>query len=262
MSYVVGNVVVQQWTILKATTSLPLTGMTSPADIEFYLHRQSGSAMVAASESITFGEEGSTGHYYTAYSPEEPGLYIEQLREKNVQTFKRWYRFSDVTVVAAGSTFMPAYANAYCAESDIERWCGLEFSGTSVPTSDQVVAFAEERASEMTAILAGAGYAITPVTVVSDSPEEDMLRAANAIAAASDALIVKFMNESPNRTEKAAQLIEEYEKRMTRLVAYAQRFIVASSIRTPMTAGELTLPTEDAEEDRSTKDGFKVGQEW
>jgi hypothetical protein len=201
---VANNLILEEWTILSLL-STPLTGMTTPADIAFTLHRQSGSTFIAAAEVITFAEIGATGHYYMAFTPASTGLYVLQLTESNVLTLQRTARFS-YEVLSAGAVFTPTFSNAYCAETDVERYAGLAFTASSTVTSTQAAAFAEERATILTSLLAGWGVTISPSSVVAGSRLEDMLRAANAIGAAVDALIAWFGMTEPGKLEKAATL--------------------------------------------------------
>ena len=201
MHYVVGDTVVQLWTILDIDSD-PLTGMTSPADITFTLHRDSSGVMVAASETITFAEVGVTGHYTVSYPPANEGIYILELKELNASTFQRTYRFEDVHVLGAGAAFTPAYTNAFCAETDIERWVQTAIDANSEPTATEATGFAETRAAELMSLMAKLGHTITPATVAVGSRLEDLLRRANAIGAALDYSIAQQFAVRPSKSDR------------------------------------------------------------
>ena len=255
-SFVVGETIVQEWTVLDGSQN-PLTGIVRPpgagdgtgTQIALYLHRQSGSTMVAATEVITWLEIGTTGHYYLSFAPQNLGLYVLQLKEIDAASLQRTYRFPDMGVMAAGSVFAPTFANSFCAQSDVERWSQLTFSSVSKPTSVQLAGFAETRASEMISVLAGAGFPVLPTTVEPNSVEEDLLREANAVSTAADAIVVRFMQESPSRTEKAVGLLEEYDRRMERIEAYVRRKLADTAMRTHVSSGALTLKDEGSTDD-------------
>lgn len=223
-SRVANNVIVELWTILDFNSD-PLTGMTTPADITFTLHRESGGTMIAAGESITFAEVGSTGHYYIAFTPLNTGVYVLQLKELNASSLQRTWRFDDYLVVAAGASFSASYANAYCAETDIERWLQQAISGTTNPSDTEAAGFAESRASILTSLVNGWGYAVTPSTVTAGSVLEDLLREANAIGAALDYTIAQVFGRSPSRTDRveALQALWEQYVGTEKTVGYLQQ---------------------------------------
>ena len=257
---VAGNQVREQWTIYDFSKN-PLTGMVSPADITFTLLRDVGAGFQAAPETVVMTEIGATGHYQIAYTPEaQGGLYVLQLKELNVNTFGQTWRFVH-EVVASGSQFVPTFANAFCAETDVERWAQLAIDTLSKPSSDEVAGFAEARASEMRSILAAAGYTV-PATVAPGSLEEDMLREANAIGAAADTVIAKYQDTEPARTDKGRALLEEYDTRMKRMVVYAARVLGSVQIRSPFTSGELTHRDEGSQEDIGLRDAIRMDMEF
>jgi hypothetical protein len=248
----VNTIVIQPWTILNtALPSAPLTGMTAPADVTFYLHREvpGTGTLVAAIETVTLTEIGNTGHYYITWTPENTGIYSLQLQETNAGSLQRWMDFPEFTILPAGAVFTPVFTNAFCSEADVERWSQLDFTATSKPTTNEVAAFAEARASEIMSILIPHGYTGTPTTIVAGSIEEDLLREANAIGAAADSVIAKFMNEAPNKSEMGEALLTEYNTRMERVVEYVKRSLGAHSVRTHISAGEVTLPSPTVIED-------------
>ena len=202
----VGNIIVEGWTVLDLT-STPLTGMTSPADVTFTLYRQSGSTMVAAAEAVSFTEVGVTGRYYFSFTPLYSGLYIVYGQEIDALTLQRTFEFR-YDVRAAGATCAATYANAYCAETDIERWLQTLIDATTSPDDTEAAAFAEARASVLSSLCAGWGYGITPATIVANTRLEDMLREANAIGAALDYTVAQQFAQRPSKSDRALHLQE------------------------------------------------------
>lgn len=205
MSFILGEAVVQEWTVLDGNTD-PLTGITTPAGIVFHLHRQVGSTMIAASETITWTEIGVTGHYYIVFTPLNTGLYVLQLEELDASSMMRWFRFPDIVVQTAGAVFLPSYANAFCAESDIERWIQHDINSTSVPSATQAAAFAESIAAILMSLCARWGFAVTPASVIAGSRIEDLLREANAIGAARFYIIAQERGQRPADSAKLERL--------------------------------------------------------
>lgn len=211
--FILGDTVLLAWTVLD-TSDAPLTGMTSPTDVVFVMHRQSGTSLIAASETVTFTEIGSTGHYEITFEPENVGVYVLQLHELNANTYGRWFTFPQLEILTAGSIFTPSYSNAFCAESDIERRAGQTISSTSTPDDDAAAAFAETRAAILMSICAKWGFAVTPTTVTAGSRLEDVLRDANAVGAALDWFLSQQgklrSDEFPPLVLALSQLWEQY----------------------------------------------------
>lgn len=203
-SYVSGNQIRTLWTVLDQNSS-PLTGVTTPAGITFTLHRDSGSAYVAASETVSWAEIGVTGHYYISFTPANTGRYTLQLKELHVSSLGRTWVFH-YDVLAAGAVFVPAYSNAFCSESDVERWLQQDITSSTKPSDTQVAGFAETRASILMSLCARLGYSVTPSTVTSGSRIEDLLRDANAIGAGWDATVSQTFGTAPSKTERAGWL--------------------------------------------------------
>jgi len=198
---VAGDTVVQEWTVLDGA-SAPLTGITTPAGITFTLHRQSGSTMVAASETVNWTEIGVTGHYFITFTPVNTGLYVLQLLEIDPNSLQRAYRFPNFLVYTAGSAFVPSYTEAFCSESDIERWLQQGIDSSTSPSSTEAAAFAESRAAVLMSLCAGLGYSVTPSMVTSGSRLQDMLRDANAIGAALDYTAAQILSVQPSKSDR------------------------------------------------------------
>ena len=208
MPYVAQNLIIEPWTILDVNSD-PLTGMTSPADITFSMKRQSGSTFVAASEVVGFAETAVAGTYAITLTPQNTGTYINELHELNANTLLRTWRFV-YEVLPAGAVFTPSYANAFCSETDIERYFGFAFTVSSPVTSSMVAGFAEERAAMLMALCSSWGLEVTPTSVTIGSRLEDMLRAANAIGAAFDACVSWYTQVEPAENEKARLLLARW----------------------------------------------------
>jgi len=179
-----GTTVRIEWTIFDQN-SVPLTGMTSPADVIFYLHRTTTTGIVAATETVTLSEIGTTGHYTISFTPENTGTYYLQLKEIDPLTNGTAYRFP-IDVYSAGAVFVPSLANAFCSESDIERILQQPITASTKPSSTEAAAYAESRSSVLQSLCAGWGFQVTPTTVENGSRLQDLLREANAIGAALD----------------------------------------------------------------------------
>lgn len=179
-----GNLIRTAYLYLDASDN-PLTGQTSPANITFQLMRDPGTGMVAASETITFAETATAGYYNVSFTPQNSGLYV--LFAKELAGGQRQQRF-DFQINAAGAVFAPSYQNAFCSESDVERWIQASITASTNPSSDQTAAFAESRAAQLQALCSTLNFPVTPSTVTSGSRLEDLLRDANAIGAAQDFL--------------------------------------------------------------------------
>jgi hypothetical protein len=205
MSYrLTNNIIVDSWTVLDAN-DVPLTGMLSPADVTLTLQRQSGSTMVAASESVAWTEVGVTGRYYFSFTPTNSGLYVLYLTEIDALSAGRQTSFR-YDVVAAGAVFSPTYSNAFCAESDIERWIQTSIDATSRPNDTEAAAFAEERAAILMSLCYKQGLVITPSTVTAGSRLEDLLRRANSIGAALDYTVAQQFSYQPSKSDRAVEL--------------------------------------------------------
>src|SRR3990172_6330054 len=206
MPFPVSSPVVTIWTVLDLSSN-PLTGVTTPAGITFALHRQSGSVAVAATEPITWTEIGVTGTYSIVFTPVNAGQYKMELKELHVSSQQRVYPFF-YEVVTAGSAFSPTFANAFCAETDIERWIQQPITASTQPSSNEAAGFAETRAAAHMSLCHRLGFTVTPSTVVAGSRIEDLLREANAVGAALDYTIAQCFRAGASKTERIESLME------------------------------------------------------
>ena len=207
---VAGNIIKQPWLFLDTDMSTPLTGATTPADITFALKRYTAAGTVSATETVTFPELG-LGFYDITFTPENSGLYSVFLQE--ISGAARGWLFT-WEVVASGAVYSPSFANAFCAETDVERWLQYSIDSTTAPTDTETAGFAQTRAAVLMSLCARLGYTVTPSTVTAGSRIETLLRDANAIGAAMDYTIAQQMRITPNKTDRIELL-------MARWVEYA-----------------------------------------
>lgn len=205
MAWVLGNLLHTTHQYLDAAGA-PKTGMAKDVDIGFTMYRDPGTGAVAATETITYTETGASGYYTISFTPDNTGLYTLWAKETNADSGLRNQRF-DWAVLSAGSIFLPAFSNAFCSESDIERWLQQPITASTGPTSTQAAAFAETRAAVLASLCAGLGSSVTPSTVVAGSRLEDLLREANAIGAALDYTVAASFKEGTRRTERIPELL-------------------------------------------------------
>jgi hypothetical protein len=238
-SAVAGNLVLDSWTV-RDPVAAPLTGMAVPTHVTLALKRQSGSAMVAATESIAWTEIGSSGTYYFSFTPENTGLYLLILDEVGAATMQRKGVEFRWEVAAAGAVFAPSYANAFCSESDLERWLQQAISATSQPSDVQAGGFAESRAAVLMSLCAGLGYAVTPATVAAGSRLENLLREANAVGAAMDFTMAQSFMRAASKTERATILLDVWESYVGRWVAGK---LLPGIIGMEITANAVSLAT-------------------
>jgi len=198
---VAGNAIHQQWVILDILGA-PLGGMTMPADIVAKLNRSTSTAIVAASETVSMSPiAGQTGYYNITFTPESSGIYFLELNEINANTLKRRWPFT-YEIVSAGAVYLPSFANAFCAETDVERYLQKAIDANTSPSDSETAGFAQSRAVVLMSLCAGFGLTVTPATVTPASRLEGLLREANAIGAALDYELAQQLRVSPNRTER------------------------------------------------------------
>lgn len=205
---VAGNVVKQPYLFLDADGVTPLVGATTPADITFALKRYTSSGTVAASETVTFVALGS-GYYDITFTPENSGLYsLFSVEVTGAQRPREFY----FDILSAGATYLPSYANAFCSESDIERWLQFSIDASTNPNDTETAGFAQTRANVLMSLCASLGYTVTPSTVTAGSRLESLLRDANAIGAALDYSIAQQFRQSPSRSERIDYLLGQWQQ--------------------------------------------------
>ncbi len=205
MAWVSGNLVHTTHQYLDAA-GVPKTGMVIVTDIAFTMMRDPGTGAVAATETITYTESATAGYYTISFTPDNAGLYTLWGLESNADSFLRNMRF-DWSVVSAGSVFAPAFTNAFCGETDIERWLQQSITSTSAPSSTEAAGFAETRAAVLMGMTARLGFTVNPTTVSTGSRLEDLLREANAIGAGMDYTVAQSFKEGTRRTDRIPELL-------------------------------------------------------
>jgi len=180
--------------------------MVKTTDIEFTLFRDPSTGAVAASETVSFTESATTGYYTISFTPDNAGLYTLWAKEVNADSYLRNLQF-DWSVVSAGSVFAPAFSNAFCAETDLERWMQQAITTSTSPSSTEAAGFAETRAAVLMGMCARLGYTVTPTTVTTGSRLEDILREANAIGAAMDYTVAQSFKSATSRTQRIPELL-------------------------------------------------------
>ncbi|HKB37269.1 MAG TPA: hypothetical protein VKD72_12510 [Gemmataceae bacterium] len=186
------------WTVLDGINQAPLTGMLVPADVTLDLDRFTATgARVDCSEIVSWTEKGSTGFYTISFTPQNSGLYILTLNEVDPASMGRKGIEFRWDVLPAGAFFSPTYTNAFCAETDIERWINASISPSTSPNDNEAAAWAESAAAWLMSLTARLGFAQTPTTVTAGSRMEDLLREANAIKAALDYLTAQTRGVAP-----------------------------------------------------------------
>lgn len=204
-----GNLVLDSWTV-RDPAGAPLTGQVVPTHVILTLRRQSGATMIAATEVIAWAEIGTTGIYYFSFTPLNTGLYLLILDEVGAATAGRRGIEFRWEVASAGSVSAPSYQNAFCAETDIERWLQQSITGTTQPSDTEATAFAESRAAVLMALCARLGNPVTPPTVTAGSRLEDLLREANSIGAALDYTIAQTFKTGASKTDRIVTLISAW----------------------------------------------------
>lgn len=183
------------------TAKVAVTGLDA-THFEIVLGRDGAEAI----ETVTVAEIGTTGLYAFTFTPLTAGTYALAAQELATIPDSAEADFDrEWIVTSAGSDFSPAYTNAFCAQTDIERYCGTTFSASTTPSATYVEGFAEEIAARIMANFP-AGIAITPagmsspLSLATDSGLilEDLLRQANAIGAASRAKRASLLGQTPN----------------------------------------------------------------
>lgn len=228
---VAGNIVRELWIYLDAN-DVPLGGMVSPGDVTLKLFRDSGSGFTLVGGNAGTGiavswaaVAGQTGYYGIAYTPDTNGLYKLELLELNAGSGARRWTFTQ-EVVSAGSVFLPAFANAFCAESDVERWLQYVIDGTTNPNDLETAAFAESKAGVLMSLCGRLGYPVTPATVPNGSIIKTLLRDANAIGAALDYTVAQILGVSPSKTDR----FDYFQQKWIEYVGGAQPGFVTETV--------------------------------
>lgn len=212
-SQIAGNLVLDQHQIFKAADGTPLSGVTYPSNpgISILLTRQSGSTMVVASETVAWTEIGTTGTYFFSFTPTLTGLYVLTITSLLTGSGAGSdgaivpFRYE---VLAAGAVNTPSYQNAYCAESDVERYLLQPIDSTTKPNDTQVASFAVGRSARLTSLMQGLGKTTSPAdTALAGTTLLSILREAAAVGAALDASVAQVFSTGKDLTTKIVSLI-------------------------------------------------------
>ncbi len=218
MSFVSGTEILHVW-VLGSTGRAGFLGDT--------LTRYPGDGTeVAASETVTVAEVGSTGTYEVTYTPTLGQVYKLRLRDSG--TFKETW-WEDAVASAPATTID---GDSYCGIADVEsRTHGVTgvYSSTSKPSDAIVRSFMKNRASAIYARLSsilGDGAPAPgnyPDTVEIDTTTDRgtalaaYARDLNCIGAAADALSAGGAGESPGQSDRVAQLLSMWEEGLASL---------------------------------------------
>lgn len=252
MPYAAQNQIIQKWRALDLNNPPGVvSGLTYPAGIALDIERSSGNSFIAASESIGFAETAVLGDYSIYFTPQNSGTYFLTVQELSALTMQRNWIYT-YEVLPAGALFIPSAAGCFCAVSDVARYAGLTFTNTSSPvTSDMALGFCEERAAGIMAMCAFWGFSVNPATVETGSILEDLLRSANAIGAAIDAVVAWYAAVEPSESEKVRSLMQSWINLMGdgakikgAIQLQVESSFSASGVRTHISSGEVTLKEE------------------
>lgn len=254
IGYTVNNLVNALLKVLNvADDGTTVTGLSTTPGLDFdvQLKRQSGSTYVAASETVTIYEvAGSPGYYGFKFTPQNTGEYTLYVRELDPATMGRDFPYQ-YNILPAGAVFEPSALQCFCAVSDINRYSGLTVTDTTQVTSQQALAFAEERSSWLMAMCAYWGFSVTPATLDATSRIADLLRMASAIGAALNVVIAWYAQVEPSENEKARQLLTQWvslvgdgDKLLGVLQIEVQAALSLPEIRTPYSSGEMVPANE------------------
>ena len=148
--------------------------------------------------------------------------------------------------------------DSYCSEAEVYALTGVaDYSATTTPTEAEVLVFMAARAGEIYARLyqfmgtqtpGPAAYSVTVDTSTDPGKALDVVtRQANAYGAAIDALEAAGAGETPNRTERVADMAALYQKALDDLRDAAIGYIgTANRSETHISAGDVTVPSRTA----------------
>jgi len=221
-----------------------VSGLTN-ADLVPVLRRRTGTgAYGAASEVITVTER-TFGVYEFSWvlaSDSDGYIYWLTVTEQNTYALSAQRTHDNFRSVSSESQVYTE-SDAFCSLADVQSWVQRgAFGATSVPTSAHVINFMAQRASELEAVMAINGAAYTVSTGSSPLPSStttigrvlgNMLRIANAQAAAADAILSFEVKDSSSSTEIASHYLKSFEDMQERIANYIRGTI---STRTFMTS--------------------------
>ncbi len=240
--------------------------------LEFFA---SSSSLAAGSELVTVAEIGSSGNYAITYTPGDAGLYRLTINE----TTQGWLIVYEDVVAATPSEFADTYA--YCSEADVCAWAGVaDYHTTSVPTEVQVLGFMRMRAAELYGLMVtgtkefgglgdkapgptGSALALDTTTDAGRSLDF-VLRMANAVGAAVDALLASTIGEQPRRSERAAELATLYDSMAKSVLRCARIYgsAVGKTFRAATHISHGGVSPFRPESGLAESFGFEPGKRW
>jgi len=192
----------------------PLTGLVGSMTAELYRFP----AGAVASETVTMAEIGTSGNYTFRYTPTLAALYRLHITELT----QGWEITWEDVVAAVPELFAETFA--YCSEADVCAWTGvIDYNTATTPTEVQVLGFMQMRAAQLHALMASAPNGLGSAApgpegsanVVSTTTDAGrslayLLKMANAIGAAMDAIEASGAGEQPRRSERVSELAAMY----------------------------------------------------
>ena len=246
----VGTEILHVWDLSTGGVGdTPLTGLAATMS-DTLTRTPDGGSTVSASETVVIAEDGTTGYYHVTYTPTLAQLYDLRVDESTLLLQQHFQdNVADALPVATSD-------NAYCSEADVIAYAqfATDFTETTLPTEAQVLLYMQSRAGDLYARLTdwlgdtapGPSGFSTTIDTSSDVglALSNLLRGINAKGAAIDALQAGGMSDRPARTERAAELMAEYESDLESLepiaMAYGGEATYASNT---VSVGEVSLGT-------------------
>jgi hypothetical protein len=213
-----------------------VTGLTLASFSVSLNRRHLSTSFAAAPEGVSIAERG-TGSYEASFTPgSDAAGYIYRIRITEApdptiplsqEALHEWYLTADST------SEVYTESDAFCSLADVQAKVQRgSFSGTSAPTSGQILDFMAWRAVELEAVIAQEGYAKTVATGGSplgttgnDRVLGKLLRNANATIAAADAIMAFDVRDVALPSGVVNGYMMAYESLVKDCRAYVNRVI-------------------------------------
>lgn len=220
-----------------------VTGLTN-ADLVPVLRRRTGTGAYAAASEVITTTERTLGVYEFSWilaSDSDGYIYWLTMTEQNTFPLSAQRTHDNFRSVSSESQVYTE-SDAFCSLADVQSWVQRgSFSATSVPTSAHIINFMAQRASELEAVMAAAGAPYSVSTGSSPMPSSstttgrvlgNMLRIANAQAAAADAILSFEVRDADISTRIAGHYLESFIDMQGRIINYIQNVITTRSFVT------------------------------
>lgn len=223
-----------------------VSGLTN-ADLVPVLRRRTGTGAYAAASEVITTTERTFGVYEFSWvlaSDSDGYIYWLTVTEQNTFALSAQRTHDNFRSVSSESQIYTE-ADAFCSLADVQSWVQRgAFGATSVPTSAHVINFMAQRASELEAVMAIAGAAYTVSTGSSPLPSStttvgrvlgNMLRIANAQAAAADAILSFEVRDAEIAARIAGHYLNGFMDMQERITNYirgtinTRAFVTSSS---------------------------------